>query len=176
MEPDIMKKQSSNGMRRGQATIEFILLVVVMLLFINTAIVTNANTVSVAALDVSTLGKARLGAEKLVDSVNYVGFSGEGTKQTITVFIPDKAKIECIPGTAGVGAIKFSTILRGPANGCTDTDGDGKDDTCIKELPVYTDLTLACDTTAGTISGPTIVNYTVTKTTTPSPQVTLSRG
>lgn len=165
-------------MMKGQATIEFILLVVVMLLFINTTIVTNANTVSVSALDVSTLGKARLAAEKIVDSINYVGFSGDETKQTVTVFIPEKATIGCFSGDPETtpGKIKFSVDLGGTAiaSGCT-VNGEGKT-ICAKDLPVYADLTLECNSGVAAISGPTVVSYVAIKTSTPSPKVTLSFG
>ena len=150
--------KGSCKMRKGQAAIEFILLVVVMLLFINTAIITNANTASDAALDVSKVGKARLAVDKLVNSINYVGFGGEGTKQTVAVFVPENVIITCNPG-AGSGTIGFSVTLQGSASGCTDVSGSF---VCQKNIEVYDDVALGCSAPASVV-GPTLVNYTITK-------------
>lgn len=154
-----MRRHNGNlKMKRGQAAIEFILLVVVMLLFINTAIITNANTASDAALDVSKVGKARLGTEKIANAINYVGFGGEGTRQLVTVFIPEDVTITCTSGN-GSGSMGFSVQLEGIANA---TDCSGNPAICQKILPVYADIDLRCPSPASVI-GPTITNYTISK-------------
>jgi len=158
-----MTRYNGNAkMKKGQAAIEFILLVVVMLLFINTAIVTNANTASDAALDVSKMGKARLGVEKLINVINYVGFGGEGTKQVVTVFIPENATITCTSGN-GTGEIGFSVQLEGSADVPDYCSGDPVICTS-KKLPVYTDIDLSCpDYPLNAVQGPNITNYTISK-------------
>lgn len=148
-------------MKKGQAAIEFILLVVVMLLFINTAILTNANSASDAALDVSKIGKARLGAEKVVNAINYVGFGAQGTRQTVSVFVPEGATITCNNSNATTpGSMSFIVELEGSsaASGCVD---NGISFECSKSITAYSDVTLQC--TVGSVTGPTIKNYTISK-------------
>jgi len=181
MESDIMKKR--NKMKKGQAAIEFILLVVVMLLFINTAIITNATTASEAALDVSKIGKARLAAEKIVDSINYVGFSGVGTKQTLAVFIPENVSLKCTSSSSDPGYITFGVALEG-TTGINDPPGDdgtgcsGTDPKiCIKTIPVFSDLALECNPGIALIEGPTVANYVIAKIpSTGKPKVTVNFG
>lgn len=155
----------SYHMRKGQASIEFILLMAIMLLFINTAIIANSNAASDAALDVSRLGKARLGAERLVDAINYVGLGAEGTKQTVSIFIPQGATITCIPGTGSspFGKISFTVDIKGIApevNGCSVNPLSPGNSTCSKSMPVYSTIALSCNTS---ITGPSVQNYEIVK-------------
>jgi len=118
---------------RGQAAIEFIFLVAVMLLFIQTIIQPNVNLAVDSAKEVARLAEARLAAEKIANTTNLVGTLGIDTKQTITVFVPAGSKVLCKEATKKIG---LNTDLSHPA-----CDATGK---CALDLDILEEITLRC--------------------------------
>ncbi|MEK6957448.1 MAG: hypothetical protein AABW99_00500 [archaeon] len=100
---------TAGGFRRGQASIEFLLILVVSLLYIVAIIQPNADIASNAMNDTANLAKLRASADKLVNAAQYVSISGAGTRQTIEIVIPPQSKIYCVPAAppstnfAGIG-------------------------------------------------------------------------
>lgn len=88
-------ERSFLGGVRGQASIEFILLIMLMLLYIQTLILPEIDIGRSAAKGAIGLGEARFAAEKIVNAVNYVGSSSGEAKETISVFVPKGAVLQC---------------------------------------------------------------------------------
>ncbi|GEM_PF-6055053 len=108
----------SRGSCRGQATVEFILTLVIALLIITAIILPSYDNSSNYVVDVSNLAKLRVSSDKLVDALQYVYVSGRGTKQTIEVVIPQNATISCqqcsgspLSCIGGAGGISNSIIM-----------------------------------------------------------------
>ncbi len=94
---------------KGQATIEFLLILVVVLMYITTIIQPAADSSATSIEDTANLAKVRLSAEKIADTMEYVYLSGTGTRQTIIVARPNGAEITCDTTTANA-KIKMSYI------------------------------------------------------------------
>lgn len=81
--------------RKGQASIEFMLLIVLILLYIQTIIqpmiVEGTNSLD----DTMRVGRSRFAAEKLANTINYVNSLGGEAKSTVSIFIPDRSRIYC---------------------------------------------------------------------------------
>lgn len=88
-------RQGANSRSAGQATVEFILTLVVALLIITVIILPSYDNSSNYVLDVSNLAKLRVSSDKLVDALQYVHVSGKGAKQTLEIVIPQNATITC---------------------------------------------------------------------------------
>ncbi len=80
---------------KGQATVEFILTLVVALLIITVIILPSYDKSSNYVLDVSNLAKLRVSADKLADALQHAYVSGSGTKQTIEAVVPQSATLSC---------------------------------------------------------------------------------
>ncbi|MFH0715029.1 MAG: hypothetical protein V1847_04975 [Candidatus Diapherotrites archaeon] len=88
--------------KKGQSSIEFVLLLVVLLVFIQVVIVPAVNTSQDAATDVARLGQAKLAAQQLADAINLVGSSSEGARQTVHIILPNDSSIVCNSSPASV--------------------------------------------------------------------------
>ncbi|GEM_PF-2792862 len=88
-------------MKKGQISIEFLLILALILLYISVLIIPNINIASDATKEVAGLSQARLAAEKITSTANNVALSGEFSRQTINVYVPKDATLECsfIPST-----------------------------------------------------------------------------
>ncbi len=104
-------------MERGQASIEFLLILVVSLLYIVAVIQPNADIASNAMNDTANLAKLRASADKLVNAVQYVSISGAGTRQTIEIVIPPQSKIYCNTTNPTQQKIGFSYLVVPPEAG-----------------------------------------------------------
>lgn len=160
--------------RRGQISIEFILLVMVALIYINAVIVPMLESSSVATADVKATADTKIAATKLANAVNEVAMAGGNAKKTILLFLPDGGSLECnriegridyrisvaylngIPPMEGIGG----TI------GCVDPTPDDPLDVVPFECSSYVQLlpgaasTLSC---TSPISGPILRNLVVKK-------------
>ena len=90
---------ANNGLR-GQATVEFLLTLVIVLIFIVTIINPNADLASKSVQDTTNLAKLRVSIEKLSGAIKYASVSGSGTKETLLLIIPQDGNIICTPNQA----------------------------------------------------------------------------
>ncbi|MBU1120877.1 hypothetical protein KJ660_03270, partial [Candidatus Micrarchaeota archaeon] len=92
MEYDFIRKGIG---RKGQASIEFMLLIVLILLYIQTIIqpmiIEGTNSLD----DTMRVGRSRFAAEKLANTINYVNSLSGEAKSTVSIFIPDRSRIYC---------------------------------------------------------------------------------
>ena len=97
-------------MSKGQITVEFLIILSVLLLYISVLILPNAKLAMEASGEVAGLAQVRLAAEKIVDTANLVSLSGAYAKQTIKVFVPKHATIKCTPIDDPVESIYYAEI------------------------------------------------------------------
>ena len=125
---------------KGQASIEFLLVIVIALLFILAVIEPAATRATSSINDVSNLAKITTSVDKLANSVQYAANSAAGTKQTVKIIIPPGAAILCegISPPYGVkGQYTLTSAGTAPVTAC-ETDGDGDAAKCTKKVLTYT--------------------------------------
>lgn len=84
-----------HSVKKGQTSIEFMLLIVITLLYIQTVITPNVTETLSSISDTTRVGAARLATEKLTNAINYVAASNSESKTTVNLFIPDRTLIIC---------------------------------------------------------------------------------
>ena len=84
-----------HNVKKGQTSIEFMLLIVITLLYIQTVISPNVNETLTSVNDTTRVAEARLATEKLANAVNYVAASNSESKTTVNLFIPERTIILC---------------------------------------------------------------------------------
>lgn len=80
---------------KGQAAIEFIMLILIVIIYLLTItrpLVDNAKSLTE---DVQLIVRADAESKRIVNSVTEVSMLGQGTKKTLLLFIPYNAVIEC---------------------------------------------------------------------------------
>ena len=90
MEHFILGKKS-----RGQVSVEFMLLIVIVLLYIQTVIQPSLQIAGNSVNDSVRVGQARFAVEKIANAVEFAQSTYGTTKQTIKVLIPKDSTIEC---------------------------------------------------------------------------------
>ncbi len=80
---------------RGQASIEFLLIMLVGILYLSTIIVPNVENAESRVKDISALSKLTVSADKLVNSIQFVSLAGDGTRQTIQIAVPENSEFKC---------------------------------------------------------------------------------
>ena len=80
--------------RKGQLSIEFMILIVVVLFYIQTIVQPMIETAESSANDVSKLGQIRLAAESLRNGIEAVNASVEA-RQGIRIFLPQGTELLC---------------------------------------------------------------------------------
>ncbi len=85
MERDYMKK--------GQTSLEFVMLLLVLLFFLITVINPIAETAVKSIEDVARVSQATTAGKKLATSINYVASSGNQTSQHINLYLPKTTNI-----------------------------------------------------------------------------------
>lgn len=98
--------------RKGQISIEFMLIILICLGYLQLLTVNVLEPAIDAAQDVTRLGQAKLSAEKLAVTINEMGSSlGEG-KRTLHLFVPKDIIFSCSSGTQ---VIRSDVLLYGNA-------------------------------------------------------------
>ncbi|MFH1239994.1 MAG: hypothetical protein V1672_02150 [Candidatus Diapherotrites archaeon] len=126
MEFNIMKS------KKGQISIEFMLIILVCLGYLQLLTVNVLEPAIDAAQDTTRLGQTKLSAEKLASAINEMSSSlGEG-KRTLHLFVPKESDIVCSSGPPA--SVAFSVKLYGmPVDACS-TDGDSDDTKCTSKI------------------------------------------
>lgn len=82
-------------MQKGQATIEFIFIILILIIYIfgvTKPIIENTQGI---IEDIENISKANLATQQLTQITNKISLLGTGSKETITLFIPNNTKINC---------------------------------------------------------------------------------
>ena len=80
---------------KGQISIEFLLIMLIMLLYLQTIIRPGIDSAEMAASDVQRVDQTNLMAEKLASSINEIAAASGDTKKTIQLFLPENVFISC---------------------------------------------------------------------------------
>ena len=140
--------------RKGQASIEFMLLLIIMLMYVQLIIVPSIDVAAASSEDVVRLGEARFAAEKLANTVNYVSASTGESKQTIKLFVPRETTIECNDTDNTIDFSVNMSMETGGIIGCSGT-------LCEKSIPVMTATDLVC--VMSQVLGPNLATVVVNK-------------
>jgi hypothetical protein len=130
-------------MKKGQAALEFIFLVLVVVVYIVTVTMPLSKDTQNALTDVETISRANNETQKIINSINSLSIMGEGSKQTLTVFIPENTFIYCSDKN-----ISFEVKLKQPPYPIQCSTG-----TCKKVFLIPSTITLNCGLQL--ITGPT---------------------
>ncbi|MCR4369031.1 MAG: hypothetical protein NUV67_03950 [archaeon] len=121
---------------KGQASIEFILVLLLAILFITTIIQPNVAEASDSIKDVSGIAKLRVATGKIANAIEYVSVSGSGTKRSVRIVVPEGGEITCVnDAVSDIHKVSFSYTAKTPTcDGSTDcnsrTENIGTDFTC----------------------------------------------
>jgi len=128
--------------RKGQVSIEFLLLLIIMLLYIQLIIMPTIDFSANYAEDAIRLGEARFSAEKLANTIDYIALSSGESKQTIKLFVPKDANISCNANAAG-NSIEFKVKISEPTADCPAPAGETYGE-CEMEIPLMDGINLIC--------------------------------
>ena len=81
--------------RKGQVSIEFILIVTIALFYITTVVWPIVNESTTASEDVQGISATKISAMKIANALNEAESSNGDMKKTISILLPDKAIIFC---------------------------------------------------------------------------------
>jgi hypothetical protein len=81
--------------KRGQISIEFILIILIALIYIHSVVQPTATIASQSTEDVTRLSQAKLAAQKLAAGINQLGANQSDGRKTISLFVPKNSSIEC---------------------------------------------------------------------------------
>jgi len=145
--------------KKGQASIEFIFLIIIILVYIHAILYPTVTYATSAANDAKRISEASFAAQKLADAINYVSSSSGDSVQILSVFIPKEATISCSSVAAvcspSPNCVVMETALdpaTGPSAACGGTT------TCTKSYAIAQSLN------CGNSSGPLMQRYKVSKT------------
>ena len=127
--------RSDGPFRRGQASVEFILILLLAVLYLSAVVIPKSEFAGLKAEDTANLSKLVLSMEKLSNTIQYVSLSGEGTRQTIEIAIPENASMRKA-GNNIVGEYDTKTRIEG---GCTTETGETTSN-CEKTINVGTNF------------------------------------
>ncbi|MFH1586392.1 MAG: hypothetical protein ABID38_00885 [Candidatus Diapherotrites archaeon] len=134
--------------RRGQASIEIIMLVMIIALFIQTVVNPSLTIAAASGKETARIGQARFAAEKLANTIDAVSVAPGENKRTITLFVPGNTILTCQLSDIGatcVNGICFQVALDGillnaysaPSACINDIDGDNEK--CAKVFDLLLD-------------------------------------
>lgn len=87
---------------KGQVSIEFILIITIALIYLNTVVWPSVENSSQAAFDVKAVADTKVSAMKLSNAVNEAATSSGNMKKTINIFIPKDGKITIATGATSI--------------------------------------------------------------------------
>lgn len=100
--------------QKGQASIEFMFLISIAMIYIATVVLPAVEISKMAAEDVSRLAQTRLAAEKLANSIDSVAAASGEAKQTITIFVPENSIVRFRPDVAPYTMVSFEYEINAP--------------------------------------------------------------
>jgi len=124
---------------KGQATIEFLLVLVICLAYIAAIVQPNVQMASDSMADTAGLGKLRASADKLANSTQYAAMSASGTKETLQVVVPQGASLICdiTEATSPSIRIQFTLRSKGAVAACmSDDDSPANSANCNRAIPI----------------------------------------
>ncbi|MEW6294760.1 MAG: hypothetical protein AB1467_00495 [Candidatus Diapherotrites archaeon] len=127
---------------RGQASVEFMLLIVLILFYITSIVSPSLDTGTKSLQDTTRIGAARLSTQKVVNAVDYIGALTGEAKTTVNVFIPDRTAIYCDPNNPVGALIGFNADVDMNTTAC---GIDGSPLNCDKNFYLAKNVKLKCN-------------------------------
>ena len=121
-------------MKQGQVSIEFMLLVVFVLVFLGTAVFPSLDLGVATVRDVRGIAESRVAAEKIANSLESLKGQGVAARETMTILVPQNGLISC--DATPPNGIVFSFALNGPSVTACQNDDDANDSLCTKKFKV----------------------------------------
>lgn len=84
-------------MKKGQTSIEFIFLILILVIYLVTIIRPAFDSAQSAFEDIEKVTKASNETQKIINSINRISALSEGSKETITIILPNQTEINCYP-------------------------------------------------------------------------------
>lgn len=125
---------------KGQVSIEYILILVIMLIYIQIMVQPIMQTAIDSSEEISQLGQVKAAAEKLSNAVDFISLSSGNSKQTVGFYLPPHTAINCV-GSAK--ELRYSAEINVTHEACQD-DGDNDDLLCTKRIPIVGSGNLSC--------------------------------
>lgn len=139
-------------MQKGQAIIEFILLVLIIVIYLFSTTIPLVEATQNTIQDTENITRANNESLKIVNAIEEVNMFGSGSKKTLTIFVPTGTKIMCDTSNE---KISFETTLTQTPFPLICQNGK-----CTKTF----NLTANIQCALGEITGPQKINITVQKT------------
>jgi hypothetical protein len=115
---------------KGQAAIEFIMLILIIIIYLLTVtrpLVTDAKDLTG---DVQRIVRADAESKRIANSITEVSMLGQGTKKTLNLFIPENTLIECSETKNAIYFdLNFDKLLLSPLG----PDCDGEKNNCCEQ-------------------------------------------
>ena len=152
--------------RKGQVSIEFILIVTIALFYITTVVWPIVNESTAAAEDVQGVSATKISAMKIANALNESKSSSGDMKKTMSISLPNEAKISGITGTDTI----VMNVNVAPNGGnpdemnCVNGDLEGDPPTPINYICTSTVNLITGAGTTFNISGPAFKDFAVKKT------------
>ena len=81
--------------KKGQSSIEFILLVAITMIYISTIVLPSVELSKAATDDIMQLSESRLAVEKFANTIDAVAASSGYAKNTMTILVPWRSQVKC---------------------------------------------------------------------------------
>ncbi|MEI7961833.1 MAG: hypothetical protein WCI04_05875 [archaeon] len=124
-------------MKKGQTVLEFLFLLLIIIIYLTTLVIPLTKDAQNAIGDTEKIARANNETQKIANSIEKVSMLGEGSRQTIDVFVPENTKILCT--SAGLKFEVILTLIPFPAQ----CDVNGK---CTKLFPFPQNTIVICPT------------------------------
>ena len=121
---------------RGQISIEYILLVIILLIYLQSFVQPVFESSIHSSQDVAAIGQASAAARKLAQSIDFVGGSPADMKQTISFYLPANTTLSC--SGAPAPAVQYTATISLPHPACNNTTS------CSGSISVLGSLALNC--------------------------------
>ncbi len=80
---------------KGQVAIEFMFIILIVIVYITTVTMPLVKESKDAVTDVDSIARANNETQKIVNAINDIYLMGEGSRQTVTVYVPENTTIFC---------------------------------------------------------------------------------
>ena len=97
--------------QKGQVSIEFILILVFVIIYITTVISPLVNLANNSAEEVSRIGNAKIAAQKIADAVNSLSIAPSEAKTTIKIFLDHLSAVRCDKSNPAEPKITFEAAI-----------------------------------------------------------------
>ncbi len=140
-------------MKKGQASIEFMFLILISIVYITTAVMPMARNAQGLAYDTENVSRTNSEAQKIVNAITNISMQSAGSRETLTIFVPENSAITC-----ATTKISFTTTLQEkPFPG----QCDSKTGICTKEFTLPLSATMDCKIPG--INGPVATKVIIEK-------------